>query len=178
MPVMDRGVLSQTFESYFDLFIAAARNPDGTGQPTREALLEVSHRLPECDRRDVRRCVYTLLDALLGWDLIMAEPEPFGLYSLYQDAFLGHIADPEATPELLEAAKTALVSAIREENPEAVAPPLFSFWERFPYYRPEHMGRCYPHGGHRHYESAVDCHIAHLRRMADIILQPQESGKA
>ena len=158
-------------EAYFDLFIAAAARPDGAGLPLRRELAALESRLPKQAGQELRRAVYSLLDALVGWDLVLEDPDPFDLFPAHRDAFLGHIAHAEATPALLRAARSALGTALRSGNPDAVAPPLVQFWQAFPAYRPEHMGRCYPHGGHRYYEQAIDCHVAHLRRTVAAILR-------
>lgn len=167
----DADSVAQGMEEYLDLFIAAASRRDGEGSPTRAELRRIQSKWPATTGQELRRATYSLLDALLGWDLVMTDYEPMELFASARDAFLGHIAHEEATPALLRAARSGLGAALRGRDPDAVAPPLVEFWQTYPDYRPEHMGRCYPHGGHSYNEAAVDCHIAHLRRTVAAILQ-------
>lgn len=163
--------IADGIEAYLDLFIEAAATIGGEGSPAPEALNRVKEQFPREVGEELRSAVYSVLDVLLGWDLVMTNPSTSHLFVGYRDAFLGHIAHAEATPALLLAARTGLGDALRNRDPDQVAPPLAEFWGRYPDYRPEHMGRCYPHGGHRYYDQAIDCHVAHLRRTVAAILQ-------
>lgn len=170
--------LSAVIGAYLDAFVAAARTPETPGLPRPTELAELAGRLPEDCRRDVRRWVFGALDVVVGWDLVHGAMEAYEATALYTEAFLGHVADPVATPALLEATREALLGAIEARDPDRVAGPLARFWERHPGYAPNHAGRCYPHGGHRVYATALECQAVHLRSMVRALLRPHLEGRA
>lgn len=147
-------------ERYFDVFIKAARTAPGL--PTTRDIVDVDRTVADGCRSDVKRWVFGALEVVLGWDLVIGERDPSNPGAAPIDAFLAHIADVEATPAILLAARDALTSALRAEDADRVVGPIEAFWTRFPNYVPAHTGRCYPHG-HDKYETGVDCHIAQLR---------------
>jgi hypothetical protein len=167
------GDLAPHVERYFDVFIQAART--ATGQPTTEEILAVDRTAPDGCRSDLKRWVLGALEIVLGWDLIIGERDPADPNAPPIDAFLAHIADPDATPAILMAARDGLAGALRAEDPDRVVGPLEAFWERYPGYLPAHTGRCYPHG-HEKYESAIECQIAQLRWRVGALLSHEGAG--
>ena len=88
----------------------------------------------------------------------MSDPERPGI-----DGFFRGL--PEGQVEIIEAARAGFVETIRSGQPEAILAPIQAFWAAFPDFRPNHGGRCYPHG-HLEYETALECQEANLMKIS------------
>jgi hypothetical protein len=153
----------------FDLYIDAASRPDGTGKPTAEQIDRMWQGFSATFCADFRSWNFTALRIMLGWDLAHGALDESGPAPVAREMFLAHIADPEATPALLRAAKQGIVDAITAKSADLVEQPLADFWSRFPNYRPAHIGNCYPHG-HTGYRTALECQTLHLRALINVLL--------
>jgi hypothetical protein len=125
------------------LYINAYAGPIKKGQGRGDvALFEKAERVDlGKDSREkheaLQQIVHESLDATLGFDFDFPQ---------FQCSTGNIRGAPDGADALLEATRTALVTAIAKQDPSAVAAPIHAFWKSYPNYRPMHTGRYYPHG--------------------------------
>ena len=167
----------RTLELYFNAFHHAATHlagPAQPGVPNQEFLAEARRtKLPAGWHDELQAFVFSALDLTLGRDFELGQRGECDSRDRHVRAFLAHIEDERAMPELITAARDAFVSAVSENDVSEVEAPLRRFWEKFPSYVPAHGGRCYPHG-HDEYEHAIECQIAHFRSMLSALLSTRQ----
>lgn len=150
---------------YFQAYLVAVRR--GEGRPDPGLLTAASDvrlgRKAHADRRNHRlllQVVHEILDAVLGFDFqapnaldVLLPPRRRskrhfgGLQGSDSDPRFGGIRNvPPGAVEIVEAARSGFVEAVKSGDPDRVAAPLRAFWAKYPSYEPFHTGRYYPHG--------------------------------
>lgn len=153
-------LLTLAFDAYEQPILAGGGHPN----PALWAQIDAAAATPKLAFA-ARVAVYEALDATLGFDLNLAEPsEPGGMGNIRG------VPDPQATVALLHATRDAVVGAIADHDPDAVAAPLQAFWAQHPGYHPMHTGRCYPHG-HANVAPPLPCQVGELKRKVAHVLE-------
>jgi hypothetical protein len=164
-----RQKLAAPLDALFAAFAAAARSGTPYGSPSRAELDRIGSELGDECRADLHALAFSALDTVMGWDLVRGAHDPVLVERGYVEAFIGHVPDPRATPEIIEAARSVFRIGLEGGDVAAALAPLAEFWRRFPDYRPAHSGRCYPHG-HDRFSTALECQQAQLRKMLEALL--------
>ena len=146
----------------FTAFELTARNPKGI--PTREAyhLIDKAQqsRLSIEGHLAVQAIVNNVLDRIIGFDIVYEPKQSCGVSGLFPN-YRGEYS--EALGKLLRVVRNSVTTAIRNNDPSVVAWPIRRFWRMHPDFRPNHSGRCYPHGHDDYpYESPAECQVKEI----------------
>jgi len=161
---VSRTVLAEVADLYFRAYLRAAKGTTRNHEPDRELLAKArAIPLPDDGHKVLTGAIFSTLDLTAGWDFAiglrdMNDPQRPGI-----DGFFRGL--PEGQVAIIEAARTGFVDTIRSGKAEAILPPLRAFWEGHPQFKPNHGGRCYPHG-HLEYKTAQGCQEVNLMKIA------------
>lgn len=149
----------------FDSFIPAILDGGGVADPMSWEAMEDYASNPT-QLQGARTLVHEALTITLGWDVGVQQ---FGRASSLGNVRL--VTQPVAALAMLEATRDGVLMAIDADNPAMVSAPLVQFWNQYPYFEPNHLGRCYPHG-HDPLDDAhpIQCQIENLEAMVGVAL--------
>ncbi len=167
--VVGRDTVARVADLYFRAYMRAAEGKTEFREPDYSILAEArSIELPDDGHKMLTGAVFSTLDLTTGWDFAvglrdMSDPERPA-----KDGFFRGIPEGGGMLQIIDAARRGFVDTIRSGEAEAIWPPLEEFWANNPNYRPNHGGRCYPHG-HARYETAIECQRANLLKIAEAL---------
>lgn len=170
----ERLVVSSALDAYFKSFLKAIE--EGGGNPDSELLRSALNvRLSQPERHDVESSIWVTLDALMGWDF----QYPTALQRT--EGFWGNIREVDGVRSahaIVDAARVGLIAAVTSGDINAVSEPLREFWAKNPNYKPNHLGRCYPHGHAevRDLNGVVSCQLDVLQRVAGMLIDTADSA--
>lgn len=169
-----REAVARAADLYFRAYMSTAERRTPVGDPDASILAQArAIDLPENGHKELTGAVFSALDLTIGWDFgigrrDMSDPERPGV-----DGIIRIIPEGGGMVRIMDATRRGFVETIRSGRPETMLPPLEEFWTNFPDYRPNHGGRCYPHG-HKGYATALECQRKNLLKLATALAGNQE----
>jgi hypothetical protein len=144
----------------FDSYLELGTNGGGRLSSSVVAALTLPRPLPQ-------KAIYAvneILDIVLGWDFVLPTwPDVRGSVPKLEGARLG----------IVQAAKAAVLESVEGQSVEPVGPALHEFWKTHPEFRPNHTGRCYPHG----HPDLTDAEACQIREISAILRSALAVGR-
>jgi len=166
----DRTAITGAIDAYFKSFMVAIEKGGGNPDPTLFATAQGA-RLPQTEHLRIKNVVWTVLDAMMGWDFMYPTKEQIA------DGYPGNVREVHgvsAAGGIVDAARKGLLEAVATDDESKVEAPLKAFWTQYPNYVPRHLGRCYPHGHDDLTDSAgtYNCQLSTLQRAVRALTDP------
>ncbi len=160
-----RETLARAADLYFRAYIAAATQTR-FGEPDAALLAEArAVSLPGDGHAQLTGAIFSAIDLTAGWDFAISRRDMSDRGRPGTEGFFRGFPEDGGTPKILEAVRAGFVAVVRTGQAAAIVPPIEQFWAATPGFRPNHGGRCYPHG-HRGYATALDCQRINLSKLA------------
>lgn len=163
---VSREIFANAADLIFKSYIKAAEGATPHGQADASYLAQAqSIKLPGDSRNDLNGAIFSAIELVAGWDFGMAHRDMSLPDRPGTEGFFRGFPKEGGLPDIIDAVRQGFVEVIRSGDEKAIVPPILKFWEVHPNFRPNHGGRCYPHG-HGIYNVAVECQVENLQKIA------------